>query len=192
MCVSCPGRARTRCFTRHGRRLLFDRFHPLRESGISCLICLCRACMYNTYNSHRKYNVPSRLTYPTWATSTVVASATYARPARNPPHASLPPSHMQPLVVVSDKSSKQGPTPALARLHSHLFVRRGSDHRTTAISPTPHSHPPLSLCIAGITRILPSRLRSARASGTRSMPRLRASGSPPWSALVVFGTGSER
>lgn len=144
--------------------------------------------MYNPYNSHRKYNAPSRLTYPTWATSMAVASATYARPAKTLP---LPFSH-PPLVVMSDKIPKQDPTPALARLHYHLFVRRrGSDRRlhdgNPFFNPITHPHP-----FAGITQILPSRLRSARASGTRSMPRLRASGSPPWSAPVVFGTGSER
>jgi hypothetical protein len=41
------------------------------------------------YNPHRKYNAPSRLTYPTWATSMAVASATYARPAKKPSPAPL-------------------------------------------------------------------------------------------------------
>jgi hypothetical protein len=49
---------------------------------------LYHTCIF-TLDLHRKYNVPSRLTFPTWATSTEAASLTYAH--RNPfEHASLP------------------------------------------------------------------------------------------------------
>ena len=43
--LSCPRPRRART---HGRRLLFDRFHPLRESGICRIIFLCRACVYTS------------------------------------------------------------------------------------------------------------------------------------------------
>ena len=148
-------------------------------------------CMYNTLQSTQKIQCTFKVDIPDMGH----LDGGRERDVRTPCEKTLPrtPSHIHRLSSLSDKSPKQDPTPALARLHSHLFVRRkqGSDRRTTG----PHFHPShlsLNLVLAGITRILPSRLRSARASGTRSMPRLRASGSLPWSAPVVFGTGSER
>ena len=127
---------------------------------------LCRACVY-TPRSHRKYNVPSRLTFPTWATSTEAANATYAQQKLLARLSSL----LTPnAFVASDQSAEQSPAAPLARLHPHLFVRVWVGARMGV-----SHHSPIPLCCwLGITQISRFRLRLARACGTRSMPSLRA------------------
>jgi hypothetical protein len=137
----------------------------LSENQVSCCP-LYFICIF-TLGLHRKYNVPSRLTFPTWATSTEAASQTYAH--RNPfEHASLP---MYSSFQIKAQSKIQLPL-WLAFILIYSCVTRE----------TSHPLPEMFLCIVtnmahplfpAITRISRFHLRSARACGTRSMLRLR-------------------
>ena len=129
--LSCPRPRRART---HGRRLLFDRFHPLRESGIRRIIFLCRACVY-TSTFTQKIQCTFKVDIPDMGH----LDGGHERDVRTVPPCQTPRTRPSPspfLTSTSDQSPKQDPTAALARLHSHLFVRLREQSRTAAaISP---------------------------------------------------------
>ena len=163
--LSYPRRARTRCFKLPGME---DDYYSidsiLSENQVSVVLSVYTAHVCTPLRSHRKYNVPSRLTYPTWATSMGVASATYV-----PLHTRLSPfltSHIRRSSSRQIKAQSKIQLPLWLAFILIYSCVEGATHARRRFHRSP--------LIVGITRILPSHLRSIRASGTRSMPRLRA------------------
>ena len=119
-------------FTRHGRRLLFDRFHPLREPGICRIISPCPASMY-TSTFTQKIQCTFKVDIPDMGH----LDGGHERDVRTVPPCQTPRTRPSPfLTSTSDQSPKQDPIAALARLHSHLFVRlREQSRMAAAISP---------------------------------------------------------
>jgi hypothetical protein len=110
-----------------------------------------RTCIF-TLDLHRKYNVPSRLTFPTWAISTEAGSLTYAR--RNTfEHAFLP---MYSSFQIKAQSKIQLPL-WLAFILIYSCVTRET------------SHPEIFLCIV-IVIIHTSSVRSDYADFTVPPP----------------------
>jgi len=116
--VSCPRRARTRCLP-----IMEDDYYSidsiLSENQVSVVLSVYAAHVCIPLRSPRKYNVPSRLTYPTWATSVGVTSAMYVPPAR----ISLPFSHPHPPLVVTFRSKPKARSNCRSGLPSFLSIR---------------------------------------------------------------------
>lgn len=125
--ASAPVSRPNALFARHGRRLLFDRFHPLRESGICRIISLCRACMY-TSTFTQKIQCTFKVDIPDMGHLDGGHERDVRTALRNRPLTRPSPSPF--LTSTSDQSPKQDPTAALARLHSHLLVRLTGQSRT--------------------------------------------------------------
>jgi hypothetical protein len=155
-------------FTRHGRRLLFDRFHPLRESGICRIISLCPASMY-TSTFTQKIQCTFKVDIPDMGHLDGGHERDVRMPCANAlAHASLSLSlsHIHVRSKPKARSNCRSGSPSFSSIRA---FEEAPTHGDGHFIPR---HP--SLYFAGITQILPSHLRSARASGTRSMPRLRA------------------